>query len=285
MSRSLDVQVVTVTHNSSALIDRFYSDLDLGAASGVALTVVDSGSEDLETLEYQLRDKDAALIAVAKNVGYGSGSNIGAGRGDSEWIAFVNPDVQVRARELVDLCAIAATHGLACAGPVVRRPDGTVRDKAGLPWRRKFEPPTLASAEVAAAATIPGSCMVIRRDAFEGVGGFDQNFFMFGEEFDLHRRLWSAGYRVGVVNAVSALTDGGSSSANVTSRWAVTERDVAYFQYVRKHFSTVDALAALVYRGVAILVRPGYRPRIASLRQFVHGVRRVLATERWATIP
>lgn len=264
------VSVITVTHNSAHVLPSFFYGLgDRACVDDVV--VVDSGSRDPAQVRVLATDVGARFIDAAANVGYGTASNLGAHGASSEWLAFVNPDVQVLARDLVQLCEVGQKHDVDCLGPQLKDSTGvrsiSVRREMAPPWRRtglrrRREP--WSAPGVLPAGCLSGCAMVVRRSAFERAGGFDENFFMFAEEVDLQKRMLDAGGRLAVVPQVHALTDGGGSSEGVTSRWAATERSVGHVRYTRKHFGAVDGVVDLAFRCLEVAFSPTFRPRRQS---------------------
>ncbi|WP_172657627.1 glycosyltransferase family 2 protein [Demequina maris] len=274
---------MTVTHNSSGIMRDFLEALLEDSAPGVEVVVVDSGSADVAQLREETAWAKVPLVVTGQNIGYGNGSNLGARSIDADWIAFVNPDVKVAATDLLALARIASETGVGCIGPLILGPDGRPRPVAsnGIapPWRRRRTLPDSPDA-LQFVRSLSGSCMVISREAFEEVGGFDPAYFMFCEEIDLQERLWERGHAVAVTGEVSAFTEGGASSSTASRRWAVTERDVAHVQYVRKHYSTFEAVLDALAKCARLLVSHEYRPRSDSLRQYVQGISRVMRIGR-----
>lgn len=275
------IHVITVTYNSSRIILPFLSTLDLGQ-SQLRVSVVDSGSDDAEDLSRLLKGLPVDLRLLKNNVGYGTASNVGAASSSAEWLAFVNPDVEVSSRTLRTLATRASDQGIACIGPTVRAPGTTSTSRLRRPWRRWMRSPSLHTPVdgVEYARFISGCCMVVNRAAFEKVGGFDEDFFMFSEEVDLQRRLWLSGLTVARSGRDGVVTAGGASSAGVTRRWSKAERDVAYVQFALKHYGWPGFLAGVVYRGSRILLTQGYEPRRDSLLQYSNGIARVLRLRR-----
>jgi len=274
----ISTSIVTVTYNSSHLIGSFLTTLLSGRESeSRRVVVVDSGSQDKDATRLVVDSIGSVFIGNPKNVGYGSGSNIGAKAQDSEWIAFVNPDVQVSIDEIDKLVEEALQYGYQCVGPNVVDDEGrlqvTWHPIAAPPWRKRPKAaPRRHDESVFDTSSISGCCMVIQRNWFEKLGGFDESFFMFCEEIDLHKRLIEAGGSVGVSNVVCVSTPGGASSLGITKRWSNVERAIAHVQFTTKHYSKVEGAIDAVWRLALILVSPIYKPRGASLRQFVEGV-------------
>ena len=270
----ITLSVVTVTHNSSAILESFLAALALDISADDEVIIVDSGSSDLTETTRLAELYGAQLIACADNIGYGAGSNLGRNFATSAWLAIVNPDVAVTMAELRLLADEASKHNIQCIGPQIIDATGakvaTARSSISPPWRPAGH--FLRSEEnLTYSESISGSCMVIDADWFDKLNGFDEYFFMFCEEIDFHKRLLLAGGHVGTTSMVTVRTPGGGSSSTATRRWAVTERSVAHVRYIRKHFTALEASIDLLWRCLQVLRGGEFSPRSLSLKQLISG--------------
>lgn len=266
--------VVTVTHESSRVLHGFLARLTAGRGTGDAVVVVDSGSGDADQSRAVAEHFGAVFRMVPANIGFGTASNIGAAAARTDFLAFVNPDVETSFEDLRTLATEAARTGAACVGPKVRDERGRyARAERGTilaPWdRRRTAQDRKTSSTI---QSIAGCCMVLPTKWFESVGGFDPFFFMFTEEIDLHRRIREAGGAIRVIDSVTVVTEGGGSSSAVGSRWSVTEREVAHVRYVWKWYGAPAALIDLAWRIVVVIRKREYRPTRDSLAQLFRGV-------------
>lgn len=127
------------------------------------------------------------LERLPKNLGFGAGCNRGAALGSSEYILFINVDTEVSPTLFAELeSAISAAPPEVAAFECRQLPIET---------GHHIDPVTLETTWASAAA------LVVRRDAFEAVGGFDEHIFMYCEDVDLSWRLRAAGYRIQYVPA------------------------------------------------------------------------------------
>ncbi len=169
------------------------------------VAVLENGSsDDLSPLESRFGN-DVEFLASERNLGYGAGQNLLASRNGSPLVCFVNPDVVMEQRDVFSrLVAALEDPGVAVAAPLLRTPAGdpqrfdhgelrglraAIANGAGYAhWR-----PRRTRAEV---AWVSGAFMLVRREAFERSGGFDESFFLYKEEEDLCLRIRRAGGRV-----------------------------------------------------------------------------------------
>lgn len=171
------------------------------------IVLVDNNSSDDSIAFVRAYYPEVKIINFNENSGYAKGNNKAAHLIDSEYIAFLNPDTKVDKDWLINLVCVAISRSdeqiVAFGGKVKFLEDPTVVQVAGskmcihgngynIGYGRKDcdefnkEGYTLS----------PSGCsMLVDRKAFLHLGGFDQDYFMYVEEFDFGYRLWLAGYK------------------------------------------------------------------------------------------
>jgi N-acetylglucosaminyl-diphospho-decaprenol L-rhamnosyltransferase len=267
------VSVVVVTYNALPWIERC-----LESVRGRETIVVDHGSTD-GTLEAVQRRFPDALILRRENRGYGAGLNAGLQAASREYVLLLNSDAWAEEGAVDRLLAFAEAHPRAgLVGPRGLNPDGTrqltVRAFPTL-WRlateylflRKLAPRSRALNSFYAGGLdlghaqrvdwVMGFAMLVRREAVEQVGGFDEGFFMFSEETDLCRRLWDAGWEVwynpeAEFTHVAGATHGGRMfDENVRGhlRYLKKHRGEAYAERARRLLLWSLRLRGLLFRG------------------------------------
>ena len=184
--------------------------------------VVDNASRDGSADVAERFGAPVRVIRNVVNVGFGRGVNQGLAATAAPLILIMNPDCRLVAGALSGLGAVLAAHGrCAMVGPRILNPDGSVQGSArGDPdmftglfgrtslLRRILPRLAMSTRNVVSAATLPegqdsvvvdwlsGACVLVRRDAMNAVGGFDEGYFLYWEDADLCRRIRAAGYRV-----------------------------------------------------------------------------------------
>lgn len=168
------------------------------------IIVIDNSSTD-NSLERLEDDFDVEIIKLGQNVGFAKGNNLAAERAEGcEWLAFVNPDAVPELQWLEKLLAAATRPDCVFAGGVLlqtgdtKRLDGAgdVYHVSGAYWRRGWG--QLSTGRYAVVEEVFSPCAaaaICRKDVFLKVGGFDENFFCYGEDIDLGFRLRLLGYR------------------------------------------------------------------------------------------
>jgi N-acetylglucosaminyl-diphospho-decaprenol L-rhamnosyltransferase len=236
--------------------------------------IVDNGSCD-GTLE----KVQARALANPDNRGFASAVNQGVSATDADLILLLNPDVNlltgvdalVEASQRYGLAAgkLVDLNGRAQAGFTIRRfptPLALIFELFGInrlwrsnPVNRKYRYLD-RSLDLAGAVEQPaGAFLMLRRDVWETLGGFDQTFHpIWFEDVDFCRRAVDAGYRIEYTPNVVASHRGGHSVGRISAGCRARYWCVSLLRYAAKHFD------ALGYRAVCAAVVFSSLPRMVA---------------------
>lgn len=205
MSGPIRASVVVPVHNRAGLTRTCLERVLSGLPAGCEVVAVDDASTD-ETPQV-LASFGAALrvVRLEENGGFAAACNRGAAAARGESLVFLNNDTEPRPGWLGELLAFAdANPAAAVVGARLLYPDETVQH-AGVVFGQDGYPHSLYAgfpAEHPAAAkprrlqAVTGACMLVRREAFERIGGFDEGYFNSMEDVDLCLRIGEAGGEV-----------------------------------------------------------------------------------------
>ena len=191
-----------------------------GSPAGLEAVVVDNASSDGSTAtvhEFEAAGSSALpvrLVEAGRNLGFGAACNLAAAKSAGRHLLLLNPDAWVDEESLRRLVeAQESDDRLAVAAPCLSYPDGSpqfvwappvgVLGEAIQRSRNRFEQtgwqhdllPSLLKPLVGA-GWYTAACLLVRRSAFDEVGGFDEGFFLYFEDADLCLRLRRAGFRL-----------------------------------------------------------------------------------------
>lgn len=202
------VAIVTVNYNGrDHLADCFDSLRQLDyPRDRFTVVCVDNASAD-GSVDF-IRDAypEVVLIESGANLGFAAGCNLGAEHVEADHVAFLNNDAKVDPAWLGALVdAVEDDPATACAGAKILDWEGRTVDfveghlnfhgfARQAHWRAAAEPGRFDAGKDILFAC--GGAMLVRRDVYRSVGGFDPDYFMFFEDVDLGWRLWVMGYRV-----------------------------------------------------------------------------------------
>jgi GT2 family glycosyltransferase len=198
--------VVVVTHNSAREIAGLAGDLLRDVAEGDEIVFVDNGSDDESaSLARELGERVRA-IDVGANEGFAAGCRAGARATTAPLLLFLNPDIRIAPGALGRLRQVAAQRSeWAAWQPALLLADGRINSAGGvvhylgIGWAGQCEGEAAGLASEPYEVSFPsGAALVIRRDVWQQLGGFEDSYFLYGEDLDLGLRLWLSGHRVGV---------------------------------------------------------------------------------------
>lgn len=234
------IGIVTVAYRSDAMLSGFLASVPAATSATVALVVADNLPTEGEAARIA-ESARADYVPIPANPGYGGAVNAAVRRlPDSvEWVLIANPDLILDPGALDVLVATGrADDEVGSVGPLVRNPDGTTYPSArsvpslrtGVghalfsrvwptnPWTRRYRVDLAPADERRDAGWLSGSCVLVRRRAFDEIDGFDEGYFMYFEDVDLGYRLGKRGYRNVYEPRASAVHIGGQSTGGESAR-------------------------------------------------------------------
>jgi GT2 family glycosyltransferase len=199
--------VVLVTHDSAEHVEDTLRAVVAQMGPGDELVVVDNASSDGTVDAVRRAAAAARVVRSHENLGFAGGANRGAAATTAPLLFFLNPDA-VPATGCLDALRTTAAErpGWAAWQPLVTQDDGRLVNTSGgvvhflgMGWSGDCGKPSESvppiPVEVGFAS---GAALAVRRGDWEELGGFEQRYFMYGEDLDLGLRLWLAGRGVGL---------------------------------------------------------------------------------------
>ena len=258
-----ELVVVTVTYSPGTHLDRFLATLSHATDRPVTVVMADNGSTDGAPEAAVERYPNVHLLRTGANLGYGGAVNRAVEAylhdpsysGDAEFFVVANPDVQWGPHSIDEMLAAAARWPRAGSlGPLVRDPDGSVYPSArhqpslirgGMhavvgpfwrnnPWTAAYRQERLEPSE-RPVGWLSGSCLLLRRSAFDQVKGFDERYFMYMEDVDLGDRLAAAGWSNVYVPAAEILHDKGHATGRDPARNLAAHHTSTYTFLADRH--------------------------------------------------
>ena len=199
-----DVTVIVLNFNGKDYLgDCLDSLLALDYPSDrLEIMVVDNGSVDRSVSFVRQAYPTVRLLELPENRGFAAGNNAGAQAARGAYLAFLNNDMRVDPRWLIEMVeAMQTADDVVCVGARILTWDGNGIDFVGGTLNfhgMGFQPVDMVNASEGVHEVLfaCGGAMLIRRDIFLESGGFDESFFAYFEDVDLGWRLWVLGYRV-----------------------------------------------------------------------------------------
>jgi N-acetylglucosaminyl-diphospho-decaprenol L-rhamnosyltransferase len=263
-----DLSVSIVNTNSRALL---LACLDSLAGTDPEIVVLDNASEDGSADAVRERCPNVRVIAQSHRAGFGANHNTVIRATTGGYVYVLNEDTTAGDWGFEALKAYLDDHPrVAALGPRLVYPNGRLQDSA---WR--FPTPFVSTVSLAtlgrlgvtqsrgdeprAVDWVMGAAVMLRREALDEVGLFDESFFLYSEEVDLQARLHRAGWEVHYFPRVSVVHHESQFSAEIPER-RINEMWRSRHRYWRKHHSGAGARIAALATGAQYVVRGALSP-------------------------
>jgi N-acetylglucosaminyl-diphospho-decaprenol L-rhamnosyltransferase len=276
------LRVVVVTYSPGDSLPAFLSSLASATTLPYDVVLADNGSTD--GAPEAAVQPGVRLLPTGGNLGYGRAANLGASGFDGEWLVVANPDVTWAPGALdAHIGAGLRWPHAGCLGPGILTPDGQLFPSARAfpslgrgaghavfgwvwpsnPWTRAYRAEAGVPVE-GPAGWLSGSCMLLRREAFEAVAGFDPSYFMYCEDMDLCRRLGEAGWSSVYVPSAVITHQGGHATSRAAGPM-LREHHRSLFRYLSRQYSGPAYAPVRLMLGVGLLVRYLLASRVRSV--------------------
>lgn len=258
MSEKPDVSIIIVNYNSASFLRDCLSSINSSQIEArIEIVVYDNGDPSSEMDSIQTEFTSVKFITDRRHVSYAAANNAGAGESGGEYILFLNPDTIIKPGSIDGLLEfIKVTPDCRVVGPRLVNKDGKVEISCAL------DPGILSEAYMKLLKSLPaglkyrifgvdrirksdvvvGAALMIKREAFAKVGGFDEGYPLYFEESDLCLRIrqmgWSVYYypKVEIVHYLGSA--GGINKINPPKK-GLSQSEIKYrmgqLRYYRKH--------------------------------------------------
>lgn len=261
-----DISIIYVNWNSQEEVLRSIQTVraKTGAIRYEIIVVDNASAEGTSLLE---ADQELLLVRNPTNAGFGAGCNLGVRHANGRYFFFFNPDTRMENNATEILVRYLDVHPvIGAVGPKVLDTEGAIHFGAarsfhdllneflehsaltfrfpkgrvtGRPYYSFWDHDSTREVD-----SLIGAAMLIRREVFETVGGFDERFFLYCEEVDLCRRIWKSGHPIHYVHdAVITHLEKHSADKYFTDFHALILQHLrSLYLYMEKHHGRFQAV-------------------------------------------
>jgi GT2 family glycosyltransferase len=270
------VSVVIVNYNGLRYLKKCVASLLNSKYGFFEIIIVDNASTDGSVSsirkEFEKNKERIVILDMSKNLGFAKGNRIGADKATGNYILLLNSDTKVEPSSLGELVSVMdkdSSIGVAqaklllmdkpdtfdCAGATMNvfgnsRPRG---------WNEKDIGQYNQMDEISYAK---GAAMIVRRELWSNLEGFDPLFFVYSEESDFCWRVWLSGYRVVFVPSATVYHVGAATTTKIKPYFVM-------FQFYRNQIITV-------VKNLSLKNLIKYTPGLVGqqLKQIIYHIRR-----------
>lgn len=237
-----ELSIIVVNYRSEQYLKSCVASIFNNLKAKINLEIIIVNNDSQEFLK-NIVDKfpEIKLISNKRNIGFGAANNKGAKEARSPYLLFLNPDTGILSDEASEILAkFAEDKELAVVGPRLVDVAGKtqlwcagkeltikqlIKNNLGITESKRI----WESKKLIFTDWVSGAAMFVKKETFEKVGGFDENFFMYFEDADLCRRIRMAGGKVLYCPSVSVLHKGGQSRESLFKQKRQFFQSMAYF--------------------------------------------------------
>lgn len=241
----IELSVIIVNYNSGHYAADCIESVLAQRGVGLEIIVVDNASQDASISVLSDRfNRKIQLIRSHENLGFARANNLAASKARGEYLLLLNPDTileeDTTLRRMIDTLLQNPRYGL--LAPLVNEPR---KNKQVLPRYRYPSTQGLKYTQTfkrlpGSIAWVLGACMLLKRDVFNEIKGFDSDYFLYGEDTDICLRLRLANYEIGYSDHIFITHVGGVSEigAETLDKWLRKKRGL--YLFLRKHLDARD---------------------------------------------
>jgi GT2 family glycosyltransferase len=251
----ISLSIIIVNYRSWTRLDACLKSIADQERDGVEVIVVDNHSDDGQAHSFISMHPKVRFILQNTNAGFAQACNKGAKEATGSWLLFLNPDTILQPdnlnkllekaeanpewkligiRQLNDQGKDTHPHGIFLKWWNVWAP---VRSLERLIKGSKFSKQYLSTAPVSYPDWISGSFVLMRKNDFESLGGWDERFWMYCEDMDLSKRAADKGWLRVMYNEIQCVHSHGGSSRIDPETKAITKTEViiSTIRYLKKY--------------------------------------------------
>ncbi len=240
-----NITVIIVNYNTADLVCGCLESV-LGQREFIEkIIVVDNGSTDGSREMIEKKFPEVFLIKPEKNLGFAKANNLALSHAKGKYIYFLNPDTKVFANALQKMEEFMDSHpDTGLAGTRILNPDKSLQESVEMRYPGQKYADKKFYGLPGKIAWVSGASMIARKDVIDRVGGFDENFFLYGEEVDLCLGIRKKGFAIGFIEDAVIIHWGGQSERGNMPAEVWEKKFNAELLFYKKHYpeKTVNAI-------------------------------------------
>lgn len=238
------LSIIIVNYNTADLLIRCVESIQEQEYRPFEILVVDNASQDDSVAQLQ-SFPELTLIANQENVGFAKANNQALRLARGEYIHFLNPDTEVQPGTLATMVEFMTAHPqVGLAGSRLLFPDGAQQSSVEM----RYPGARHAAQELAGLpgeiAWLLGASLIGRGEVIRALGGFDERFFLYGEDIDLCLAVRKQGWELGFIPEAVVIHWEGQSERGTLPIAVWQKKLAAELVFYKKHYrpATVQAI-------------------------------------------
>ena len=263
----MDISIIIVNYNTAEFVKRCIKTVLKQLDVEFEIITIDNASRDNSSAVLNQFGGNIKVINNLNNFGFGKANNQGFKVSTGKFIFLLNPDAELQTchdlRDIVLFMSNNPQYGLVgtrivnSAGKDETKPKYFYLGEKYIGHPFQHLPGKIA--------WVIGASMILPRNVYEKIGGFDEKFFLYGEDADLCLRVRKLGYEIGYLEQVKIFHVDGASERKTSPYDLTLKQQEALHIFYKKHYSKMD-IQFLVKRNI----------KLSRYRMFLHKLRLIL---------
>ena len=231
------LSIIIVSYNTADLIGNCLK--SVFAASNITreVFVVDNASSDRSSDFIKENFPSAHLIANTENKGFAAANNQALPQCKGKYVFFLNPDTEIVPDAFSEAISFMdANPRIGLAGTKIINPDKTLQWSVSYKYPGQKYTTNESSNLPGKIACVLGASMIGRSELIKKIVGFDEDFFLYGEDQDMCLRIRKLGHEIGYIDSATVVHLGGQSEKNSLSSEVWKKKIRAEYIFYRKHY-------------------------------------------------
>jgi hypothetical protein len=241
----MDVSIIIVSYNTAQLLVDCLTSLQKPDDLAKEIFVVDNCSRDNSVETVSVRFPEVRLIINAENRGFGAANNRALPYCRGRYVIFLNPDTTIAGDTLPKAVAyMEANPQIGLAGAKILNPDGSLQPSVSYKYPGEKFAQNEVTGLAGGIACVMGAFMIARKELIEELQGFDEDFFLYGEDQDLCWRIRRRGLAIGYIAGAEVFHWGGQSEIQTPPAALFAKKLKAEYLFYKKHYlpETIDRI-------------------------------------------
>lgn len=236
-NKIIELSVIIVSYNTADLIGDCLESVYAIDNIAKEIFVIDNASTDGSADFIKENFPSVHLIANTENRGFATANNQALSLCNGRYIFFLNPDTTVMPESLERAISFMDSNPrIGLAGTKIIYPDGILQESISYRYPGEKHTSGELSGLGGSIACVLGAGMIARPEIIKDIGGFDEDFFLYGEDQDLCLRIRKAGYEIGYIDSAVIAHHGGQSERKSPPSDLWERKMLAEYIFYNKHY-------------------------------------------------
>ncbi|MDH3392625.1 MAG: glycosyltransferase family 2 protein [Desulfobulbaceae bacterium] len=239
------LSVIIVNYNTADHLERCLPSLLAQQGPSFEILIVDNASQDESVAMIKSKFPMVTLITSPQNLGFAKANNLALKQAGGQYIYFLNPDTEVTNNTFAAMQSFMDSNpSIGMAGTAIYYPDKTPQSSVELRYPGQRYTRGELDGLPGRIAWLLGASLIVRSEVIKKIGGFSEDYFLYGEDIDLGLTVRKEGWELGFIPEAKIVHWEGQSERQSLPTEVWQKKFNAEMLFYQKHFSqpTIQAI-------------------------------------------